>query len=119
MGLTGGAQRQRLATRYQVWRFENVLPQSSVHDGHDHLYAPRVGYTTGDLDIHDIIEESSGRIVFVATGCNSLATFSQTCSFTPLWSPPFISKLTTEDRCQLNGLALRDGKAGYVTLVSR
>jgi uncharacterized protein (TIGR03032 family) len=96
-----------------------MLPQSGVHDGHDHLYAPRAGYTTGDLDIPDIIEESSGRIVFVATGCNCLATFSPTKSFQPLWRPPFIGKLVTEDRCHLNGLALRGGKARYVTVVSR
>lgn len=35
-----------------------------------------------------------------------LATLSETYSFIPLWHPKFISKLATEDRRHLNGLAL-------------
>lgn len=31
------------------------------------LFVPRVGYTTGDLDVHDVAVESDGRIVFVST----------------------------------------------------
>jgi len=30
-------------------------------------------------------------------------------SFKPLWKPRFISKLAPEDRCRLNGLAMKDG----------
>ncbi|MGO9468324.1 MAG: TIGR03032 family protein [Isosphaeraceae bacterium] len=119
MGLYGNAQTLWLGTRYQLWRFENMLPAEQFHEGHDRLYVPRIGYTTGDLDIHDIAVEDSGRVVFAATASNCLATLSPKCSFQPLWLPPFISKLATEDRCHLNGLALRDGKARYVTVVSQ
>ncbi len=119
MGLYGNAQTLWLGTRYQLWRFENMLPAEQFHEGHDRLYVPRVGYTTGDLDNHEIAVEDSGRVVFAATACNCLATLSPKCSFQPLWLPPFISKLATEDRCHLNGLALRDGKARYVTVVSQ
>ena len=118
MGLYGNAQTLWLGTRYQLWRFENMLPAGQFHEGYDRLYVPRIGYTTGDLDIHDIAVEDSGRVVFAATACNCLATLSPRRSFQPLWLPPFISKLATEDRCHLNGLALRDGKARYVTAVS-
>jgi uncharacterized protein (TIGR03032 family) len=79
---------------------------------------PRIGYTTGDLDIHDIVVESSGRVVFVATGFNCLATLNERYSFTPLWRPAFVSKLAAEDRCHLNGLAMDDGRCRYVTAVS-
>jgi uncharacterized protein (TIGR03032 family) len=75
--------------------------------------------TTGDLDIHDIIVEKSGRIVFAATQLSCLGTISNRFSVTPLWQPPFISCLVPEDRCHLNGLAERDGQARYVTAVSR
>lgn len=119
MGVCGDAQTLWLSTRYQLWRFENMLPAGQLHEGHDRLYVPRTGYTTGDLDIHDIVVEDSGRVVFVATACSSLATLSPQRSFRPLWKPPFISKLATEDRCHLNGLTLRDGRARYVTMVSR
>jgi uncharacterized protein (TIGR03032 family) len=33
----------------------------------------------------------------------------------PRWRPTFITALAAEDRCHLNGLALVDGRPGYVT----
>jgi uncharacterized protein (TIGR03032 family) len=118
MGLWADGQTLWLSSLYQLWRFENVLQAGQNHDGHDRLYVPRVGYTTGDLDIHDISVESSGRVVFVNTRFGCLATVSERDSFTPLWQPPFLSKLAAEDRCHLNGLALNNGHARYVTAVS-
>jgi uncharacterized protein (TIGR03032 family) len=85
----------------------------------DKLYVPRTAHTTGDLDIHDIAVENSGRIVFVNTKYSCLATLDPVHSFKPLWRPSFISKLAPEDRCHLNGLALQDGRPKYVTAVSR
>ena len=41
-------------SRYQLWRFDNVLPVGGQHNGFDAVYVPRVGYTTGHLDLHDI-----------------------------------------------------------------
>ena len=79
--------------------------------GHDVVYVPRMGYTTGDLDLHDIAMATDGRIIFVATLFNSLATISERASFQPLWRPPFVNSLVAEDRCHLNGLAMRDGRA--------
>jgi Domain of unknown function (DUF4915)/Calx-beta domain/Dockerin type I domain len=66
----------------------------------------------------DIVVEEGGRVVFVATHFGCLATFSERFSFTPLWRPPYISKLAPEDRCRLNGLALEEGRCRYVTAVS-
>lgn len=125
-----------LAAKYQLWRFERAVAEAVPHrsgtavegdtsgDGwsrrdHDVVYIPRVGYTTGDIDIHDVVVEDSGRVVFVCTQFGCLATWSETASFAPLWRPPFLSALVPEDRCHLNGLALRDGRAAYVTVVAR
>ena len=118
MGLYGDGQTLWLSSIFQLWRFENALAPGELHNGADRLYVPRVGYTTGDLDIHDIAVESSGRVVFVNTRFGCLAALSDQSSFTPLWRPPFLSKLAPEDRCHLNGLALEGGKARYVTAVS-
>src|SRR5205809_1723028 len=118
MGLWANGQTLWMNSLFQLWRLENVLRPGEVHQGHDRLYVPRVGYTTGDLDIHDIVIEASGRVVFVATGFNCLATLSERYSFTPLWRPSFISKMAAEDRCHLNGLAMDDGHCRYVTAVS-
>src|SRR5258708_22119121 len=107
-----------MSTLYQLWRFENALRPGFQHQGCDRLYIPKVGYTTGDLDVHDIAVEASGRVLFVNTKFGCLATLSERDSFTPLWRPPFVSRLAAEDRCHLNGLALEDGRARYVTAVS-
>lgn len=104
---------------------------------------PQVGYITGDLDVHDVVVEvpsqpplsrgeqekqnfvspltkgGLGGVIFVNTLFSCLATVSEKYSFLPLWQPPFISKLAAEDRCHLNGLALRDGLPRYVTAVSQ
>ncbi len=82
------------------------------------MYIPQVGYTTGDLDIHDVAVDADGRLVFVNTLFSCLATTSETHSFKPIWRPRFISKLAAEDRCHLNGLAMENGRARYVTSVS-
>jgi uncharacterized protein (TIGR03032 family) len=54
-------------------------------------------------------------MIFVNTKYSCLATVSMTHAFTPVWKPSFISKLASEDRCHLNGLAMADGKPRYVS----
>lgn len=121
MGLyaTPDSQRLYLATRYQLWQLDNVLRPGQLHNDYDHLYIPRIGYTTGDLDIHDLAVDSQGRLIFVSTLLNCLATLSPKHSCTPLWKPTFISKVINEDRCHLNGLAMVDGQPAYVTACSQ
>jgi uncharacterized protein (TIGR03032 family) len=119
LGLWSNGQSIWMSSLFQLWRFENVLEPGQSAGGYDRLYVPQVGYTTGDLDIHDVAVESSGRVVFVNTLFGCLATTSETHSFVPLWRPPFISKLAAEDRCHLNGLALEQGRVRYVTAVSQ
>lgn len=119
MGLCATSNGLYMSSLYQVWRFENVLEPRQQQDGFDRLYVPQVGYTTGDLDIHDMAVDSDGRLVFVNTLFGCLATLSATHSFKPLWRPTFISKLAAEDRCHLNGLAMKDDRPGYVTAVSQ
>jgi uncharacterized protein (TIGR03032 family) len=53
MGLWADGQTLWLASQYQLWRFENVLRPGETYEGHDRLYVPRLGHTTGDLDVHD------------------------------------------------------------------
>jgi protein O-GlcNAc transferase len=119
MGLAASADRLYLSTRWQIWRFDDALPPGAEHNGYDRLYVPRLAYTTGDLDVHDLAVDRHGRLIFVNTAYSCLAALSERYSFTPLWQPPFISRLAPEDRCHLNGLAMADGEAAYVTAVSR
>ncbi|MBD2386560.1 TIGR03032 family protein [Cylindrospermum sp. FACHB-282] len=125
MGLYSQGSSLYMSSLYQLWRLENTLEPGQVHNGYDALYLPQVGYITGDLDIHDIAisnspeSENSQKLIFVNTLFSCLATVSETHSFVPLWQPPFISKLAAEDRCHLNGLALRSGKPKYVSAISQ
>ena len=119
LGLWGDGQTLWMSSLYQVWRFENVLDPGQSAGGYDRLYVPQLGYVTGDLDIHDVAVESSGRVLFVNTLFGCLATLSDSHSFVPLWRPSFLTKLAAEDRCHLNGLALEEGRARYVTAVSQ
>jgi uncharacterized protein (TIGR03032 family) len=118
MGLWSNGQSLWMSTLYQLWRFENVLGPGELHEGYDRVYVPQLAYTTGDLDIHDVALDADARPVFANTLFCCLATVSEGKSFRPLWRPPFISKLVPEDRCHLNGLAMRDGAPAYVTAVS-
>jgi len=108
-----------LATQYQLHRFDNVMSGQPSRDGFDALYAPHATWVTGDVDAHDVGFASDGRPLFVNTLFSCLATVSDGHSFTPVWKPPFISRLAPEDRCHLNGMALEAGEARYVTAVSR
>ncbi|RUL81859.1 TIGR03032 family protein [Tautonia sociabilis] len=117
MGLHATDQTIWLATASALRRFENDLPPGHSEDGFDRVYIPRVGYTTGDLDVHDLGVDADGRPVFVATRFGCLATVSDRFSFEPVWTPPFLSALVPEDRCHLNGLAFEDGRPKHVTMV--
>jgi uncharacterized protein (TIGR03032 family) len=94
-------------------------PGQQINNVFDACYVPREAYITGELDAHDLGLLADGRIVFVNTLYNCLATPSERHSFTPLWKPPFISKIVKEDRCHLNGLAMENGVPRYVTAVSK
>ena len=108
-----------MSSIYQLWRFENAIPSgTTAPGGYDRLYVPQLGYTTGDVDAHDIALDREGRPLFVNTLFSCIAAPSETHNFRVVWKPPFITKLAAEDRCHLNGLALRDGAPAFVTAVS-
>jgi uncharacterized protein (TIGR03032 family) len=52
---------------------------------------------------------------FVNTRFSCLATHDPDHSFAPVWRPKFISQLTPDDRCHLNGVGLMDGRPRWVT----
>jgi len=118
MGLAGNDHTIWMATLYQLWRLENVLAAGETTEGYDRSYVPQVGSTTGDLNIHDVAIDGEGHPLFISARFSCLATTSERYHFKPLWMPKFISKLAGEDRCHLNGLAMVDGKARYVTACS-
>ena len=82
---------------------------------YDALYMPRVTYHSGGVDIHDLSFGENEQIFGVNTLFSSIVKFDNQFNFTPYWTPPFISKLVSEDRCHLNGMAMENGLPKYAT----
>lgn len=119
MGLAVAENGFYLSSITNIWRFHNIAPPGQLHNGYDAAFLPQHGYTTGDIDVHDMAVDKTGKLIFVNTLFSCLATVSETHSFKFLWKPAFISKLAAEDRCHLNGLAMKNGEPAYVTAVSK
>lgn len=83
-------------------------------DTYDSFYAPRATYYTGRVDIHGLEWGAEG-LWGVVTAFSCLALIDDNYSFTPKWTPPFISSLAGEDRCHLNGVVLDDHAPLYAT----
>ena len=108
-----------MSNLYQLWRFENFLDSGQLFDGYDAIYVTVSGHTTGDIDIHHIHICGDGTPLFVNTRFNCLATLGPRFSFKPMWKPPFIDRIAVEDRCHLNGMAIKNNVARYVTCVAK
>ncbi len=113
------SQNFRMSSKYQPWRLENALAIGVLHPRYDGLHIPRTTCITGDLNIHHLAVEDSGRPAFVATHFKCPATLGERASFTPLWQPELVNSLIPEDRCHLKRLAMRDGRSRHVIVVSQ
>lgn len=118
MGISFHEDKMLVATKSEVHLLKDS-PQLASHyprkpKTYDALYMPRATYHTGVVDIHDIDFGIDG-IYGVNTSFSCLARIDHEFSFTPIWKPPFISRLVSEDRCHLNGMAMVGGRPKYVT----
>jgi uncharacterized protein (TIGR03032 family) len=117
MGLAVRGGQIALGTRNQVWFFRNapdIAPQLPPAGTHDACFLPRVSYVTGDIRCHEIAWVGE-ELWIVNTFFSCLCTVDPEYSFVPRWHPPFLPAPAPGDHCHLNGLAVEDGKARYVT----
>jgi uncharacterized protein (TIGR03032 family) len=117
MGLAVAPGRFAVGTRAEVLDYRNfpaVAPKVEPKGKHDACFLPRNKHFTGDIRIHEVAF-AQGELWMVATNFSCLATLDAEHSFIPRWKPPFISALTSEDRCHLNGLCVIDDEPRYVT----
>jgi uncharacterized protein (TIGR03032 family) len=101
-----------------VWEYRNVPAVARNLDAptkHDACYVPRSTHFTGNIDIHEMSWSGDDHLWLVNTRFSCLCTLDVDNSFHPRWRPAFVSAYAPEDRCHLNGLAMRDGKPRYVT----
>ena len=99
MGMHATAGEIHVSTLYQIWRFRNTLKPGETFQGYDAVYVPRESRVTGDVDVHDIVIDADGRVIFTNTLFNCLATIDDDHNFRPLWRPPWISKLVLTWGC--------------------
>ena len=119
MGMSLSGDKLALACKDEIVVFRNSN-QLAAHypkapKKYDALYLPRMTYHTGALDIHDLSFGKNEQLFAVNTLFSCIVKIDDNYSFTPYWKPPFIDKIVSEDRCHLNGLALKNGKPKYAT----
>jgi uncharacterized protein (TIGR03032 family) len=117
MGIAVAPGRIALGTRTDVWDLRD-MPEAGAKleppGSHDACFLPRNRHVTGEIAIHELAF-AAGELWVVATAFSCLATLDGSHSFVPRWTPRFISSLVPEDRCHLNGVAVRDDQVAHVT----
>jgi uncharacterized protein (TIGR03032 family) len=108
MGLAVAGGRLAVGTKNHVWEFHNqpeVAKKVEPAGTHDACFIPRVVHTTGDIRVHEI-GWAGDELWVVNTRFSCLCTLDREYSFVPRWRPKFVSALSPEDRCHLNGLCI-------------
>lgn len=129
MGMAVSASHLAVGAARELVQYENNTAVCSRIEGpqpHDACYLPRKVHVTGDIDIHEMAFGETNNALsrasrllsslwIVNTRFSCLCTLNDEHSFVPQWRPPFVSGLSPQDRCHLNGLALVGGRPRYVT----
>src|SRR5947208_7797132 len=117
MGIAADGRRFALGTRGQVWLYRDapdIAPRVEPPGRHDACFLPRSCHVTGDVGVHELAW-AGDELWVVNTRFSCLCILDPDHSFVPRWRPPFVTALSAEDRCHLNGLAIVDGQPKYVT----
>jgi uncharacterized protein (TIGR03032 family) len=120
MGVAVGPRRVAVGAKGQIWFFDNnsqIAPTLEPAGRFDACYLARSAHVTGGIHCHEMAW-SGDELWVVNTLFSCLSTLHDEYSFVPRWRPPFITDLAGEDRCHLNGLAMRDGKPAFVTVMA-
>ncbi|MDR7123062.1 TIGR03032 family protein [Rheinheimera soli] len=112
------AEQEELRQEQQRWQDYQQQLMAPLDERTDACFITRSAHYSGMINIHDIEWGTEG-LWAVNSSFSCLCTLSPDASFVPRWKPYFITELTPEDRCHLNGMALKDGKPAYVTTFSK
>ncbi|WP_052056134.1 TIGR03032 family protein [Myxosarcina sp. GI1] len=120
MGIAADRHKIALGCSSKIWELRNaptIARKIEPAGKHDACYLPRQSHITGDIDIHEMEwgGENNSDLWFVNTRFSCLCTLDREYSFVPRWRPKFVTALTPEDRCHLNGLAMVNHQPKYVT----
>jgi uncharacterized protein (TIGR03032 family) len=125
MGIAVGADEIAVAGRAQIWSLRDHSEMAAAIDPvgrYDACWLPRASIVTGSIQCHEIawgvIDGEEPELWLVNTLFSCLAGVDPLYSFVPRWRPSVISQLAPQDRCHLNGLAMRDGSPAFVTAMA-
>lgn len=121
MGMACDDGRLAIGAKNRIWDFRNqpdVARKLEPPGKHDAVFLPRSCHFTGDIHVHEIAW-GGDELWLVNTRFSCLCTLDRAHSFVPRWWPWFVSGLSPEDRCHLNGLGMRDGRPRYVTALGQ
>jgi uncharacterized protein (TIGR03032 family) len=121
MGIDVVGGRLAVASKGRLQLYDNapaLAPLVGRSAPHDALWLPSKGWEAEGLDLHDVALGEGGELWAVNTKGSSLVTAGEGGRLFNRWQPPFVSAYTLEDRCHLNGLALREGRPAVVTALA-
>ncbi|MEO1049231.1 MAG: TIGR03032 family protein [Bacteroidota bacterium] len=122
MGIALSDNKMAIATEHEVVTMSNAPNLAKGYpkqpNTYDAFYLPRAAYYTGNVDLHDL-EWGNDGLWSVNTRFSCLSLINDDYSFIPKWKPHFIDRITPEDRCHLNGMAMQNGLPKYVTALGQ
>ena len=125
MGVAVAPERIAVGARGQIWLLgeqSQLAPGIAPAGRFDRCFLARGSTVTGGIHCHDVAwgrdADGDPELWIVNTLFSCLAGLHPDYSFVPRWRPPFISALAGQDRCHMNGLAIRDGKPGFVSVMA-
>ena len=125
MGVAVGPERIAVAGKGQVWMLgdhSGLAAALEPRGRHDRCWLPRTSTVTGPIQCHEVAwgrsDTGEPELWLVNTLFSCLAGLDPRYSFVPRWRPPFVSRLAAEDRCHLNGMAMRGGRPAFVTVMA-
>jgi uncharacterized protein (TIGR03032 family) len=126
MGVAVGDGEIAVGSRGQIWTLRDrseLAPRIDPPGRYDRCFLPRSSVVTGGIQCHELAwgRDAQGNpdLWVVNTLFSCLAGLHDDFSFVPRWRPPFVSELIGQDRCHLNGLAMRDGRPANVTVMAQ